>query len=366
MGGINLLNEHKNIMKVWVSHKKLKSGNWRIRFIKKGKETGLTLPGRLKESTIKSKCAWYQEEIIRGNFDPFEAPSNLTVKKAVDAYLQGKKKDWNEKTYDSNEWRLNKMMQFIPEDEIIEDDTVWTWFEELDESPYSKKAYFITTRAFLNWCKKQGLIKNFTIELSATIKRNLKKKTIKYLTWEQLKHIEETYLALRSKTAKFNRNGTEAERHTRLWWVMFWQCLRKEEVPPIRQDWIQGEMMQVLGKGGKIKMIPIVDTAKPHIEWFQKHAVDDSLFGFKSMRNQEEELRRAITNAYPKRSKKGFHQLRHGGIVHYLTSGIPLIYVSKLARHENMEITSTTYADIISGMEGSAFSGIKDEGITGT
>ena len=79
------------------------------------------------------------------------------------------------------------------------------------------------------------------------------------------------------------------------------------------------------------------------------------------MDSPKNQLSKIIAEKMPRHHSKGFHQLRHGVIVHNLSAGKPLIYVSKLARHKDTSVTAKEYADIIEGLEESAFDDIKDE-----
>ncbi len=351
--------------KVWVSYRRLKSGKWKIRFRSPGLgEAGVTLPKNKQEKKVIEKVGWYRIEIDAGRFDPWEdKKKSIPIEAAVQGYLaNGKGKKWNDKTYQGVSFRLNRMMDVLGRTVKVDRVKDWDWFSDLPYAPHSKEDFFSTTRAFLNWCKKQGYLQKFNVELPLQVRKELKQKKVKYITWSQLDQLASGYLALRQESSKFDYRGYEPERHTRLWWVMFWQLLRKEEAGALTHSSIRKDKMYVEGKGGTRKEIPIVPPAKPHIEWFLANPISDTLFGFQSMDSPTTQLRKAIIDVFGEGfPSKGFHQLRHGGIVHYLTAGKPLIYVSRLARHKSITTTANEYADIIEGMEGSAFEDILDE-----
>ena len=351
-------------MKVWVGYKKLKSGNWRIRFRSKVKgETGITLPGSLKEKTIEKKVAWYQEEIRLGSFDPYKQNDvSHSVDKAVSAYIRAhEKKTWSDKQLFNVETRLTLMINHIGGRAKLVNVRDWDWVTDQDLSPASKKSYLSTTKAFLNWCVKREYIEEFELEIPLQLKKELLNKEIKYITWEELDAVCQAHTLRRAAVDKFDTQGFTPERHIHLWWFMFWQALRKEEAPKIKFSDIQRDKIKVYGKGNKTEKIPIVPPAQKHIDGFKQNQISEYLIGFKSMDSPKRQLKLAIQKALPFHHSFGFHQLRHGGAVHYLTSGVPLIFVSKLLRHANTSVTSREYADIIDGMEGSAFTMIKDE-----
>jgi integrase len=322
------------------------------------------LDKNLKEKTVQAKVTWYKIEISMGRINPWkEKKSKFLLQYLVELYIKdGKKKRWNsEKTEKSVKFRLTKMMEFIPPNSVIENVKDWDWFTDLLVSPHTKKDYFSTTTAFLNWCKKNKYLAEFTLELPVKIKKTIQNKVTRYITHQELTFLGNEYIKMRQETAKFTRKSFEPERHVRMWWVMFWQLLRKEEAPGILHTDIHQGSMTVRGKGGTQKKIPIVPPAQKHIDWFKQHKQSERLFGFESMDNPKNQLRKSIAEKMPHHHSKGFHQLRHGGIVHYLSVGTPLIYVSKLARHKDTSVTAKEYADIIEGLEGLAFDDIKDK-----
>lgn len=69
-------------------------------------------------------------------------------------------------------------------------------------------------------------------------------------------------------------------------------------------------------------------------------------------------FRPAVKMALGDDHPSGFHQLRHGGVVHYLTMGKPIQFVSKLCRHANIQDTLTVYANIIPDGLAAAFSDV--------
>lgn len=360
---------------VWVSHKKLPSGEWRIRFRGKGRpERGFNLPGTLHEKTIKEKVIWYKEQVKQDYYNPWEKEDEqIRLYEAVDDYIRDSKPKWSTESYKTELSRMNKMQDFISASSYLRSVEDWNWFNDLpirkhkqDEhgySPRSLASYYTSTRTFLNYCVEQGYIETYKLTLDSRVVRRINQSTIKYITHDELSEVINEFLKHREQNDGYEK--ISRYRHTRLWWVMFWQALRKNEPLQIKKEFINLKTMKmkVLGKGGTMHWIPIVPPAEKHIRWFLENPRPNTknIFGLKSMASSMEEFRKFVGEVLPYKHNGGFHQLRHGGAVHYLTSGVPLIFVSKLLRHKSTQITSEVYADIIEGMEGSAFDNIKDE-----
>lgn len=364
------------MIKAWVSYKSLPSGKWRIRFrAKKRPEVGVTLPSSLQEKTIKNKVIWYQEQIKQGYFNPWQKEDNRKkVTEAIQEYINISKPKWSESSYLTEVSRANKLQRHIPGNTYIRNVKDWNWFNDLplkkdkhDTNGYSAasvSSYYVSTRTFLNFCIEQKYIEDYKLTLDSEVVKRLNQSSVKYITHGELTAVCEAFIAYREQTG-YER--VSRYRHTRLWWVMFWQCLRKNEPLYIKKEFVNFDSMKikVFGKGGTMHWIPIIPPAKKHFQWFIDNPRKgvDNLFGFKSMASTMNEFRAFVRKKLPHKQNGGFHQLRHGGAVHYLTEGVPIIFVSKLLRHKSTKVTSEVYADIIEGMEGSAFTNIKDEPI---
>jgi integrase len=349
-------------MKVGVSLRRLPSGTWQIRFrAKSRKETNINLSKELTRKQADLQRAHYEREISLGRFDPWERKETPMLGRAIKDYIWEKKGDsWNAKTTKNKQWLFSKLQDNI-KNQPLDHIHSWNWWKALDDAPVSKKGYYRDTKAFLNWCEDKGYIEAFDLELSQHVRKSVRTHKIKYITWQQVKELESWYLSYRESVSNFTCNGFEPERHVRLWWLMFWLCLRKEEAVKITKESIKGDYIEVPGKGGTLELAPIPAPAKEHIEWFINNPVSETLIGFTSMSSPKTQLRKAITQALPGHHSKGFHQFRHGGAVHYLSTGIKPIFVSKLMRHSSIQVTLSEYADIIKGLEVSVFEQVEDK-----
>ena len=132
-------------------------------------------------------------------FDPWKKKkSKFLLQPLVELYIKdGKKAHWSSKaSVDTAQYRLTKMMDYIPPNSVIANVKNWDWFSDLPLALNTKKGLFSSTRAFLNWCKKNKYLEDFTLELSFKIKKAIQNKVTRYITHQQLTFIGKEYIKL--------------------------------------------------------------------------------------------------------------------------------------------------------------------------
>lgn len=336
-----------------VSYRKVYN-KWHIRFRKSGgKEVTKSLPGSLKEKTVQTKAAWYEEQIALGRLDPWEESSpGLLLQTALEEYFAENKKsgNWSEKTYSVTTYELQRMFNEVlakPIDQI----TQWqSLFDAYPGNHNSRRGYRTRVNAFLNWAADKGYIKPTSVELRVSDKKAIQNDdSVKYITWDQLDRVCQAERFLhRQNRLIYKTPGKDADFYPDLWWFMFYSLLRKSEVERLSAGDLTARRLTVFGKG---RRKDIITLPPPAFEIAQKYTTgkdkSDPIFTT-DMNRPYKHLSRAVELALgPDHHSKGFHQIRHGGIVHYLSLGKPLQFVSKLARHRSSRTTAERYADVI-------------------
>lgn len=223
--------------------------------------------------------------------------------------------------------------------------------------------------AFLGWLYRQGYLKqrlrvditmNDVIELRNT-------ETVRYLSWQQVSDIVSAHLFLRRQRHSLLQisNAKPKEFYPDMWWFMFYSLLRKEEVAKLNVSDLVGNKLRVQGKGRRTDTIVLPPPALSIIQTYTFGKRPEDPIFTTHMNRSGKHFATAIELALGSDHAKGFHQLRHGGIVHYLTLGKPIQFVSKLARHRSIQVTLEVYADVMpDGME-SIFSDVTHGPATG-
>lgn len=343
-----------------VSYRK-RGNRWHIRFREKGKkEVTEVLPGSLHESTIKKKVAWWEEQIALGREDPWEKSSGGMLSDLIDEYLAAHKREWADSTY-----RGNKIVLSIFPDREINKDTPNEFFQKAyeghDVAATTRKSNRGRINAFLSWLHRQGFPR-WKVELPPEARIELQMSdSIKYLSWQQVDDVCRAHrFAHRQKRAFFGiPNAKDPVFYCDLWWFMFYSLLRAEEVPRMKAKHLNGKSLKVYGKGRRVDIItlppPALEIARRHVSGKQP---DDPVF-VTHMNRPRRQLEDAIELALGPGRRKGFHLLRHGGVVHYLSLGKPVQFVSKLARHKSIDVTLRVYGDIVPDSMESAFADVK-------
>lgn len=351
-----------------VSYRK-KGTNWHIRFQKQGsKEITKILPGSLHEKSIAQKTNWYKEQIALGRIDPWEQADTpiISVDDALDEYLYMNlaNGNWAENTtHKTNKNVLKRMLKPI-RDHLLGVQTPEMLFQDLFEKlpgeAYTKKGDRGRINGFLKYCFKEGYLeKHYKVTLPMTYKLEMRNTTsIKYMTREQLSDVCKALHFIHRQTPA--SHGKPPEFYTDLYWFMFYSLLRKEEVPKLTKGDLNGNRLSVKGKG---RRTDIITLPPPALEIAQKYSLgkqkSEPLFT-ENMNRAKVHFGRAIDMALGEdHPSKGFHQLRHGGVVYYLSEGIPVQFVSKLARHKSIQVTLTVYADVLPDKMDEVFSGIR-------
>lgn len=334
---------------------------WHIRFREKGrKEIVHTHPGTIPERTIAQRTLWWREQISLGRENPWQEhlekkQLTATVGAVLEDFLQTNldNGNWAESTYRVNCLVLRPMLERIAGMSLTEvtQDHFQVAFNEHPGSPHTKKSNRGRLNSFLSWLHlKEYTTRRFRVELSMRDVIEIRtSKKIKYLTWEQVNNICQAHRwRFIQSVAKYHPSlEADPELYCKIWWFMFYSLLRKEEVPRLKVRDLQGNRLRVLGKGRRADVITLPPPALEIAEEFaQGKAPDDHLF-VTHMNRATVHLGKAIELALGPGHPKGFHQLRHGGVVYYLSIGIPIQFISKLARHRSIQVTMTVYADVL-------------------
>jgi integrase len=361
-------------MNVSVSYRK-KGNKWHIRFRAKGrKEIIKSLAGRLAEKTVAGKAAWYEEECHLGRFDPWAErleQSRLTIGDAVDEYCAGQfaSSNWAESTYKRGLSDLHAALAPLTDRKAgagLNGRDFQSAFDQCPGNAATRKGRRGRVNAFLRWAAEEGLLADryrVDISMDDVIEiRNTDK--IKYLTWNQLRDVCAAHRWLAGQNAALygGDDHRDPDFYPDLWWFMFYLMLRKSEPAKIVvKDLLPGDRIRIHGKGRRTDIIHMPPPAREIAEKYSEgKGPDDPLF-LSDMNRPRHHLRKAIGLALGSEAPTGFHQLRHGGVVHYLTLGKPVQFVSKLARHRSVQVTLVVYGDIIpDGLE-QAFSDVEHQ-----
>lgn len=242
------------------------------------------------------------------------------------------------------------------------------WLSGLDVVPLTKLSYARKANTFFTWLYNNNHIdEEWKLTLTNLEQKKLRNEdTIKYITYNQLQDICRGYRwrVQADKRAGFVQESFDEDKYPDIWWFMFWQMLRYKELPKITRDDVNLSQNQVRihGKGNKIEWMYVVPPAQKILQRRLNRMNNDRVFniGPKSSRHYDN-FRKACNLALGNDHSSGLHQLRHGGAVHYFTIGKETQFVSKMLRHETIEVTLRVYADVLDDKLQGVFSDIKDQ-----
>jgi integrase len=270
---------------------------------------------------------------------------------------------WNPETTKGNSIRLRQRCEHLPNRELTEI-TQWVWWERPGWAAYTKKGFFIATRAFCKWAAGKGYITYPAgLILSKGTKMQAKQKKLRAITMDQLADICAAY-RWQTRMAKAHRwipQDYDPTRHIHMWWMIFRLTLRKGEIPKVMPGDVEPGHINVIRKGGKRQRLYIYEALQPHIDWFRDHQIPGKpFFGFDSMRGPAKILHRAAKLAlgpdFP--GTFGFHTFRHAGITYMIENQIPIHMVSEYAGHASVSITLDAYAHVIKANEQTKMDGL--------
>lgn len=351
-----------------------KENRWHIRFQEKGKKEIIkSLPGNLYEKTVAQKTNWYKEQVALGYVDPWhENLNSLIVEDALAEFLESNLQSGNwaeDTTYKTNKNCLGRILEPIQEYPLGDRTTKEVFqkvFEDSNGNAFSKRGNRGRLNVFLKYCHKEGYLTD-RIKVDLPVKYQIEIRNtdeIKYITWHQLQDVCSAHRWIYQQNDRiFNTHHTkDLEFYPDLYWFMFYSLLRRFEVPKLKAGDLKGNKLTVRGKGRRTDVITL---PPPALEIAQKYAEgkgkDEHLF-VSYMNRPKVHLGTAVELALGKdHPTKGFHQLRHGGVVHYISLGMPVQFISKLARHKSIKITLDTYADVLPDRMEDAFADVKHE-----
>lgn len=337
-----------------VRWRRLPSGTVQLRFRRKGKkEVNLNFSKELTDREAEREQIHYEREISLGKFDPWDQPvESPLLKDAVSEYISEKEgRDWNPTTSKETGKRLRQMCDNLPNKEVdqIRD---WEWYEQPKWSAYTKKGFYIITRAFRIWCDKKKYATYEKIPLRRITRVEANEKKLKAITPDQLDDICQAYSWQCRMNEQFiyKEDDFNPERHIQLWHVIFKLLLRKAEIPKVTIKDLEEDYITINGKGGKKRRLFIYDSLRPHIDWFRKNQIHGKpFFGFSSMQTPTLTLRKAskLALGLDFEGSYGFHTFRHGGITHMINQSVSIPVVSEYAGHASVSITLDRYAHVI-------------------
>lgn len=352
-----------------VSYRKV-GNRWHIRFIKGSrksrKETMISLPGRMQEENVRKKSDWYEVEWSMGRFDPFLEKSNREgppLSDALSEYCEENKLNgnWAEKsTYKTNKNVFRRMFLDV-EDIYLGDQTDQSFFQNYfnksSGNSRTKKGNAGRLNSFLKWAHKKGhLPERYKVDITMHQKIELRNtEKVKYLTWEQVRDICRAHVWSMKQTQRIwnTKSRYEPEFYTDMWWFYFYSLLRSEEITKLRAgDLLTDGRLRVQGKGRRTDIIYLPPPARTIAEKYTHgKKSDEPMFTTSTTQSRRflgDAVRLAMGDEFAEDDgRTGFHQFRHGGVVHYLSLGKPIQFVSKLARHKSIHITDEIYGDVI-------------------
>lgn len=117
--------------------------------------------------------------------------------------------------------------------------------------------------------------------------------------------------------------------------------LRISELAQLKLDDIKGEWIQILGKGNKVRELPLLDELQNLIaQYVKERSHKKYLFEKGNAPMNVAQLRYIITKLFKAAGIKATpHQLRHSFATHLLNNGARIADVSELLGHETMATT---------------------------
>ena len=177
-------------------------------------------------------------------------------------------------------------------------------------------------RSFVSYLKKQ---QNMSIKLVAD-------ESVK-VPQTLPKPIEESYIS------EILNDSTIEERLIVL--LLYGLGLRISELSSIRLDLIKSEWIEIRGKGGKARQLPMLPIIQESIELYKKsYNPKIYLFEKRGVAMNSSQLRYILTKCFKSKGIKATpHQLRHSFATHLLNSGARISDVSELLGHTTMATT---------------------------
>ena len=352
-----------------VSYRKV-GGRWHIRFRKGSgkarKETTISLPGRMQQESVRKKADWYEVEWSMGRFDPFDRSGHNDGPALSDALYEYCEENlmngnWAENsTYKTNKNVFHRMFSDVRETQLgprTDQSFFQNYFMQSTGNARTRKGNAGRLNSFLKWAhEKEYLPERYKVDISMHEKIELRNtEKVKYLTWEQVRDICQAHVWRMTQTQRIYNTQSKysPDFYTDMWWFYFYSLLRSEEIVKLKAgDLLTDGRLRVKGKGRRTDIIYLPPPALTIAEKYTYGKKDDEPIFTTSTTQSRRFLGEAVELAMGKTfaetdGRKGFHQLRHGGVVHYLSLGKPIQFVSKLARHKSINITDEIYGDII-------------------
>lgn len=362
---------------MFVTYRKV-GRRWHIRFIKgsgsQRREVIKSLPGSLHKKSVKKKAAWYEMEWSMGRLDPFEEKrqeGTTLLIDAVDEYCEENlaSGNWAEKSTYRVTKNVFKRMFAGAEGAALGEQTDQAFFQRQFNgsagNARTRKGNAGRLNSFLRWAHDNGYLpERYTVSISKHEEIELRNtEKTKYLTWQQLRDICCAHRWLRRQNERIWKNPSPKpdDFYTDTWWFYFYSLLRAEELSALKAgDLLAGGRLRVKGKGRRTDTIYLPPPALTIAEKFAMGKDKSEALFVSSTNRSRKHFERAVRLAMGEQfasgdGRTGFHQLRHGGVVHYLSLGKPIQFISKLARHRSIRITDETYGDIINEAQRNAF-----------
>ncbi len=117
--------------------------------------------------------------------------------------------------------------------------------------------------------------------------------------------------------------------------------LRISELSSIKLELLRDKWIEVRGKSGKVRQLPILPILQDNIERYRKsYNPKVYLFEKKGVAMSDSQLRYILTKCFKSKGIKATpHQLRHSFATHLLNSGARISDVSELLGHSTMATT---------------------------
>lgn len=327
---------------------------------------------------VESKINHINHKIKFKDYDPWQEKEKQKrdkkkkqpLGKLIDDFVKDKWEagGWSASTKKSYIERLRRLKQGLgaatPIGDISQQDAQ-QWLTDRDVSAITKDSHSSEYNYFFKWLFQNGYTdEQWRIGATPIEKKEIRNNSkIKYLTYQQLKNVERGYRWYFdvSKRCGYINHSYSPDKHPDAWWFMFWQMLRKSELPKITHSDVAGNHLQVKGKGDKKDWIYIVPPAQKIIRRKLKEIPEGRpLFDIKHKSTLYKNFRKVCQLALGEDHPTGLHQLRHGGAVHYISIGKPVQFVSKMLRHEDITITLKVYADVLEDSLEGVFEDVED------
>lgn len=252
-------------------------------------------------------------------------------------------------TVSAYERDLNAFVVFLQEFEVsfedstllhISYDDVRSWIVHLLDQGMSRRSVnrkISALQTFYKYLLRIGELDNSPLEQHKLLKIN---RTIEVpYSVEELEHIK-----------KLPRGNFEEARLALILELLYTTGMRRSELINLKiedVDWSQ-QKLKVLGKGGKTRMIPLLDSTldvlQDYISYRSKFAKDLSYLvltgkGKKCYPNLVYRLINSYLSSVTSKQKKSPHMLRHSFATHMLDEGADLNTIKELLGHSSLSST---------------------------